>query len=512
MSIAVDRSERHVVPRLRDTRSAVALGEVAPLDVAPHVPVSDRERAILQARLQEWKVAQSIPFASDAIGTAIALGRPQDAADVARFVLDLAGGVPALVSRMARSVLGIEDEPDAEAPTSEAAGLRGGRVSQLRHRLRSYGGNALTWLDLAQAYASNAQNESALKAMHVALGLLPDHRLVLRSAARLFVQVGEHDEALWYLRRSPLTKSDPWLVAAEIAVAEDAGLRSLLATIGRRMAVSDTFPPFHLSELRSAVGTMELGSGGSRRARQLLRSSLDSPSENAVAQAEWVSSMKHISMPLSESVLEASTEALATDRYAKGDWPEAFALGAKWFEEQPFSSQAVMLTSHMAATAGKWYEEVIPMLEFGVRSNSENWCLWNNLAFCQAMDGRLDDAAETLRHAHTLVSSDPAGLAFHAATSGLLAFRRGSIDEGRMLYGAAVDTFTRIPGDQRENRASAAVYWAQEESRLGNRMRTDVLDMADALSSHLARPYLRAIMDRVRASGSNPGGEVRIVY
>lgn len=500
MSIAVDRSERRVIPRLRESRTAIALGEVAPLSEPAPRELDEAALRGLAQKIGEWESEPTVPYASDAIGAALVLGRAKDVGHIARSVLESEPDVPAMVRRLAQEVLGGGDEaaePHGVTPVRA-------RIAELRRRLRSFPGNALNWLDLAQAHASSANNEAAARAMNVALGLMPNHRLALRSGARLFVQVGEHDRALWHLRGSAATKGDPWLAAAEIAVAQDAKVPPKMAGVGKRMIAADALSPFHLSELKSAIGMLELGAGGSRRARQLLRGSLDDPSENAVAQAEWVSSMRHIPMPLTEEAIGESREATAIEAFARQEWSEALDRGVRWFEEEPFSSQAVMLVSHMAATLDDRYQDAIPLLEFGVRANEDNWNIWNNLAFCQIMAGQLDAAAATLRNVQHLAKDNSSASTFLSATSGLLAYRLGLPEEGRRMYSDAMDMLARLPGDQGENRANAAAYWAQEEGRVSGQRMVDVISKARTLTREANRPYLAEIMARVEAYWSQP--------
>jgi hypothetical protein len=52
------------------------------------------------------------------------------------------------------------------------------------------------------------------------------------------------------------------------------------------------------------------------------------------------------------------------------------------------------------------------------------------------------------------------------ATWGLVAFRKGLPEQGRQLYAAAVDHFTRM--GSKTMAARAELYWLCEESRLGD--------------------------------------------
>jgi tetratricopeptide (TPR) repeat protein len=159
----------------------------------------------------------------------------------------------------------------------------------------------------------------------------------------------------------------------------------------------------------------------------------------------------------------------------------------------------VLVASHMAATAGEWFDEVIPMLEFGVRSNPGNWLILNNLAFARVMAGRLDEAVDALQLAKSGLS-DPVGLGYLAATSGLLAFRLGATEQGRALYRKAQTVFAAAAGDQSENRAGAAVFWAQEEGRLGSAGDKEVIDRGRRMAGEAGKPYLNEVMRRVDLS------------
>jgi hypothetical protein len=83
--------------------------------------------------------------------------------------------------------------------------------------------------------------------------------------------------------------------------------------------------------------------------------------------------------------------------------------------------------------------------------------LLNNVAFCLLSLNQVDDGAKYLAKI-SLARLKPSQRSTYLATSGLLAYRRGRTEEGRQLYGEAINE-TRDP----VNRALAAIMMAREE-------------------------------------------------
>src|SRR5205823_4591050 len=107
------------------------------------------------------------------------------------------------------------------------------------------------WVDIARHYSIMGFNEQARRAIQKGVALAPENRFTLRSAARFYIHIGDPEVAHDILKRSEKTKSDPWLLAAEIAAATVAGRTSRLVRRGRGFL--DTHPPFQATELASAI-------------------------------------------------------------------------------------------------------------------------------------------------------------------------------------------------------------------------------------------------------------------
>ena len=89
----------------------------------------------------------------------------------------------------------------------------------------------------------------------------------------------------------------------------------------KEMLDGKRFHPHQLSELASAVATLELSSGNYRKGRKLFGLALQQPTENSVAQARWASGLdsgiliawEHLNDPL-------SIEARAWSFYYQSRW------------------------------------------------------------------------------------------------------------------------------------------------------------------------------------------------
>jgi len=72
------------------------------------------------------------------------------------------------------------------------------------------------------------------------------------------------------MRREAMGR-DPWLMAAEIAVATVAELPAKMVTLARAALVGRRHDPYHLGEVASALATLEANAGNNKAARKLFQ-------------------------------------------------------------------------------------------------------------------------------------------------------------------------------------------------------------------------------------------------
>jgi tetratricopeptide (TPR) repeat protein len=455
---------RRIVPRWRTSDAAEATGELAPLPVREPIMHPEGDQEELARASSDFGRERTIGHAAELLSVAVALEVPDAARAAASFILEKREQAGEAASAVARRVVAGEEpfaSPVTEPTTTETREV----VQRTRRRIHEDARNVLAWLDLSRAYAAAGVADKAETAMRAALTLAPDHRFVLRSAARFFLHVGKPDEAHAYLRRSPASLHDPWLMAAEIAVATVAERSPKLVKAARSALASGHFTPFHIGEVASSLATLEVSAGSAKAARRLFRQALLDPTENSIAQAEWTArDVGLIEFDPSLLKREGTYEANTAAAYVGERWVDALAHARRWLADEPFSGRAAAIGSVIAGVALEEVDEAVRFARQGVRTDPSDLLLQNNLVFTLTETGCLDEAERVhLRIPHkSLTGTDRV---IWLANTGLIAFRRGDLELGRKCYGMAVSV-AREMKDARLERL-AEIYRLGEEIRAG---------------------------------------------
>jgi hypothetical protein len=300
--------------------------------------------------------------------------------------------------------------------------------------------------------------------MRNAISLAPSDRFVIRSAARFFVRAGVPDRAADVLRRSGRVLTDPWLLAADIAVATSMNRTSKNIQSGRRLVDSTSIAPLHLSELGGAIGTIEANSGARKRAQKLFVQALREPTENLIAQVEYMVRATKLLEPSTDLThLERAHEARANHTFVIKNFDESLRLCWSWLEDEPFSSRPAVLGTVVAGMALQDAEGARQIGEAGLLSHPASPILLNNVAFALADAGRLDEARATrARLSPNAVLTGQNAVSWRA-TEGLLDFRSEMPEQGRAKYKMALE----LAQAQKDRPLATKViaFWLAEELR-----------------------------------------------
>lgn len=454
MSAGKPVGDRDLIPRWRDPRHPAGRSELTSVRHAARRP----DRSWIQDREADFELHQTLGFALDLVGTAVVLGATPSARAAARLILD-APGLSGVARTAATVVLADDGEGPSETSKEAESPEARAEIRDLRAKLTCDPRNALAWAEMARNYTILGERGKADRSMRVALGLMPDHRFVLRAAARLAVHHSEFDRAHAIVARSACTPGDPWLVATELATAGPAEARPRFVRHGRTMLESGQFPGASISELASALGTLDLRAGSGRRGRLLIQRSLESPNDNTIAQGQWLSKQLP-TLEIDDVLLGESAEARALRHGGAMESEKALQAAWDWYTDQPFASGPGELGSYHASVAGQ-HEEGVAIASAALRANPGEFLLSNNLAYCLLKLDRIEEAAETLDSIAT-DALDPDQRVTYMATLGLLHFRLGDVEHGRDLYLRAV-------GRSRDHshRVLAKINLAVEEYRAG---------------------------------------------
>lgn len=509
-------NERRLIPRWRSYRATLALGELTPRSARPNRSWTESLEQREQ-RARDFGPADKGPHAADLVGSALVLGPSEPALAAARGLTSgRIAGTP-LARAVAQTVLERAEGPPTREPIDESTDELGADLDDLRARLadnprnalqrRELGdlrarlvgnpSNAMRWADLARLYTILAQAEKAQQAMRVALALAAEDRYVLRSAARLAVHRREYDRAHAILASAPVTPTDPWLLASEIAIADLAGARSKFIRRAREMVTDPRYSDFEINEVASALATVELAGGDHRASRRLFRKALQAPTDNTLAQVAWA--RPHVGLNVDEGLFKTpgSWEARALAAHQHGDWRVSTEQSGRWQDDQPFASGPAEFGSYEASRGGD-FELGAQFAERGLFTNPNEFLLLNNAAFCLLSSGEIDRARphlEAMARLNLTASQRPTAL----ATQGLYHYRTGDPDTGSARYSEAIAT-----ARDRYARALATLMLAREELRYGTGRAVQLLESARQAAKEVAPQELRLWIAQVEASLPTP--------
>jgi tetratricopeptide (TPR) repeat protein len=464
MDIDIEEKRRNIIPRWRDFKTTIALGELhSSISSTTENQIDD---SFLDEQIIAWQHSKSLAFATDLVGSAFVLGKTEGIDEAANFILSEKSYSTDLQKRIARQaknpnhcVQNIAQE-DVRPDSEEIISRSRENVRKYRNQLQKGLRDPIKLVELSREYATLGSLKKAVRTMDIAVALAPANRFVVRSATRLLVHANEIDKAHFVLRHAPSLRSDPWLLAAEIAVSSMRERTSSNIRAGMQQINDTNYNPFDLSELTSALATLEMNNANSKVARKLFKQALRQPTDNSVAQAEWASrTMQNLNVEVRNYNVQRNYEALAWNDFAQGRMNNALEQGKSWILDQPFAVSPVSFTA-MVASLTENFEMSKGILNFGLRANPENVMLRNNLAFALASNNEPELAESELERIDRTNTTIQESIVI-TATEGLIRFRKGFPDEGRVLYRRAMDI-------ARENKESsyvmrAFVYLAREE-------------------------------------------------
>ncbi|GAN46006.1 tetratricopeptide (TPR) repeat protein [Methylobacterium sp. PvP062] len=452
-------TQRRLVPRWRSlalTLRARELGLRGTPKPAPHLSPE------MVQRLERWRMFPSIVSASELVEIAIVECREGEALNAARRLIAPASTAAPLVRAQAAELL----RRNGEEVPDKLVHARPTDATAWRDLTRLHPHDALAWVELALHQTVAGRDKRAERSMRVALQLSPDNRHVLRSASRLFLHMGDPERAHDIVRRSAATRGDPWLLAAEIALAELADRDPTFFKQGVRFVDDGGMFPHQITELAGAIGTADLLGGGVKRSRRMFRTSMVDPTGSSLAQGEWAT--RHLGVDLVpherlDTVSEAH-EAQAFHLYRRARFDDVPCACEAWSRVDPFSLRPYEFGASTAA-----FTEDFPKAEElsarGLQRNSDSPILLNVRAFVMASQNRLAEASKLLRQIDAKKAS-PAFRHLTGANNGMVAFRSGDLAKGRQLYLEAAEGFRKAHMPMPS--AHARVFLAREAHLAGD--------------------------------------------
>ena len=488
MASKSDTSNRNVIPDWKDFKTCFRAGELSGSSSQefklPQYPIIEY--------LEAWKEDRNIAIAGDLISAAIMNGRTDmvEVQAAAKFIIEQPELCTSSLLSTAQTILISENHDDRIQPQSNISdkldailneeNVNKERVRYFRHLIRKYPYNPIWYAELSRCYINLGNIEKAVDSMQTAIHISPTSRFISRSAARLFLHIGDSDRAHYVLTHNTALQYDPWLLASEIAVNTSRGRGSRFMKAGMSMVSSGNYSPFSYSELASAIGTKEL-EFSRKKGKAFLEKSLISPNDNSLSQADWlVNNDKSLSLNFSNLKKPIfNFESDARFSFLKEDYQCALESSIAWIEVMPFARTPINFAADIAYTYQNNYDDAIKILQIGLKANPKELSFMNNLAYAYALNGQTKEADDILAKLQPLVSKKTDLHICATATNGLNEYRKGNIETGRVLYAEAVNCAKQIGALNLVHKA--LLINIREEIRANSQYDTELLQLLDKL-------------------------------
>lgn len=476
--------KRFVVPNWRPFETTLRLGELS--NNSSKISIKSIPDTAYNKLVEDWRQNKDIGHAADLVSVSL-INRVvnEDVFDAANYIIKHSYNASKSLFDLsveitkANKVLTFNNKSDLiaqELKEFNSPNFIYDKIRHIRSHLKVDPKDAVQWVELSRLYSIIGQANKAIDAMKIALNLNPQNRFIVRSATRLFVHNKEFDFIHDILRKHDATKYDPWFAAAEISTASLRGRNSSIIKYAHQMIKSNNFSNFSLTELASSVGTVELLSGTIKKAKEYFIKSMLEPNDNSYAQLHWALSKDNdLNLSQPDLMLSYSYEANAIKDYEGLKWNSVIENSIKWFLDMPYSRRPLLMGSYVASIFTNELDKAIEMCKVGLISHPGDAGLINNLAYALALKGEVDEATIQLSKVTVADSSEES---FLLATTGLVAFRKNDVENGRYLYREAIGELSKL--NDKYYAKLAFLNFLREEIRIAND-----LDTAHSLYKHL---------------------------
>lgn len=493
MADLFEKKDRHVIPNWRSFENTAKLGE---LNGSKGIDLDSSFRPDISDLIEDWNDSKSIGVAGDILGAALVCNQEKNPVvrEISNFVLQNKGIATKAIIEAAENVLKPKNsiiELNFDINSHDIFDDKKGlieihiKVNTLKRKLIDNPYNPINWVDIARLYSILGQDKKAERAIKNAFYLSPENRFVLRSVARFFVHIGDFDFAHDIIRKSQLAAHDTWLLATEISLAALRERSSRFAKKGLQIVEAGNFHPFNITELASALATLEMENANLKQSKKLFEKSLIKPNDNSLAQAEWASQedKKLNLVNPSKFQLINSFEAMAMDYSEQKKWKESIECSKKWFFDLPFSRTSVLFGNEIASRKLKDHNEAVVVAKLGLISHPNDAHLLNNIIFSLCLQNKTDEAKiylDMVKKEDLNANNDTAICL--TATKGLYFFRKGFHDIGRQLYLESM-RLSQTSGNNYLN-SLALINYVREEIELGVEDVSEIIPNIHKIAKH----------------------------
>ena len=488
--------DRKVVPNWRPFQETSYLGELS-FCYAPsgnyHYPIEEY--------INSWRENRHILFASELLSAAVSNDQLNNdiVKDAASYIIQNKNIANSAQIELAETILESPEIENVEIgidkileKLSQIQDIQI-KIKQLKYEINKFPYNPILYVEIARNYIMLGQNDKAILNMNIALHLAPNNRYVTRSAVRMYIHLDDMELAHNVITSNSTFKYDPWLLAPEISLKLMMNKSSNFIKQARNLLNQDV-SPFYITELASSLGTLEYYYGGKRKSRDLFCQSLIMPNDNSLAQAEWAF-LKQIPIRIKRETVESvkrNHEAQSLYSYYVGDYNRALEETVDWLSDSPFSEEATLRGSSIAYNFLKKYDIAARILNIGLKAHPGDPVFLNNLAYTLALDNKVDEAQKRMDELQRIsrFDMDESTAVCMKATQGLIAYRKGKIEDGRRLYLEAINDSKELKDYREEYNWKAILNYFREELRIADDIPDNVMSIIDGINE---RPDMKEI-------------------
>lgn len=315
-------------------------------------------------------------------------------------------------------------------------------ISRLRSIVTKFPQDYMTWCDLAFYYTVLGYYPKAEKCLSIAWHQCKHHPYIARCFARFYVHVDEPEKAVWLLKRSGGINYDPLITSASIAISNAFDLGNPDISKARKLLDDYRGLKAFSSELAATIGTIEFNNGRKKKAKEYFIDALAQPSENSLSQYKWLNQKAGFSLNNEGIVHVPTVEGNVHQLYVQGNFEECRNKLLDLFDFQPFSDGAISDAGYMSLVGLNDPEFVIKLSDSRIPKTHMSFGELNNLTVAKLMKNDLSGAEVSMRLLSKKLSPDkPEAQGIYLATSGLVMFKFGQIEQGKELYRKAISFF-----------------------------------------------------------------------
>jgi tetratricopeptide (TPR) repeat protein len=501
MGVIFKTDKRRIIPRWRSLELTSVTGELE--NFSNNKSKSLPFNSTLTEQRKSWLEKKDLPHAGDLLSSAFVIGLENEFLDVAEFIVANTEKASSSLLKLANRVLkSTEDVPEQVEELANTSfidkDIYSPQIRTFKNYLNKENRNPIAWIELGRLYSLVGEVKKAQKCVDAALFLDKNNRYIVRSASRFYHHFhGDKGIALQVIKKSDFLKSDPWLISAEIAYSSVLERHSKMAKIGVEYLKNKEYNSKAITELASAIGTLEFNNGKMKEARRYFNQSLLQPNDNSLAQASWMEeNINGFELDVSKFHVPLAYEAKAHDFYEKGDYKNSLHFSLRWFNDEAYSTRPINLASYVAGTFLNNNRYAIDLLRKGLELNSDDPMLVNNLTYFLVEEDRLEEAIKIFSSSIKDINSMDESIKISViATYGLLLYRTGEVEKGRDIYQRAISLAKKEKNDYLF--ALATANYVKEELRITNADTTALINQLNLACQSSLEPDVKIMYDRI---------------